>query len=403
MVKRPRHHGHRASPVPFFGHPAPISPGPGAAGPRDRHARLRRPPRGGSRTAATRQADRRADAATRGRAASASSRSRRRSPPLRDDPRRRPRAVVGRVPPDLAGPGPVGADGPSATSPDGGAPRDRRRPDRPPRPRRPAHPHARVGRHVVRRPRSWTTSSARAPGRHRHRRPRADRRRGRRQADGRGPRPAHPRSSSARRSAPAAATCSACSSSGPSPPLKASRWSIEAVHDQGGIAIPAHPLVPYPMCAQGSVLRRLLADDNPAVRPDTIETFNPTALGKYRHERGRPVRRRSTACPQVGNSDAHARAAIGACWTTFPGRTPRTTCGRRSRRARRAPRRLPRLVRPAGRVRAAAAQVRARMAGRRSAAGSGATGPAGTSATPAARCARRATSPPRRGAEDDGT
>ena len=37
------------------------------------------------------------------------------------------------------------------------------------------------------------------------------------------------------------------------------------------------------MCAQGSVLRRLLASDNPAVRPDTIETFNPTALGKYRH------------------------------------------------------------------------------------------------------------------------
>ena len=27
-------------------------------------------------------------------------------------------------------------------------------------------------------------------------------------------------------------------------------------HDQGGIAIPAHPLVPYPLCAQGFVLRR---------------------------------------------------------------------------------------------------------------------------------------------------
>ena len=70
----------------------------------------------------------------------------------------------------------------------------------------------------------------------------------------------------------------------PVPSLKGLAWSIEAVHDQGGIAIPAHPLVPYPLCAQGPALRRLLASDNPAVRPDTIETFNPTALGKYRHD-----------------------------------------------------------------------------------------------------------------------
>jgi predicted metal-dependent phosphoesterase TrpH len=107
----------------------------------------------------------------------------------------------------------------------------------------------------------------------------------------------------------------------PVPALKGLAWSIEAVHDQGGIAIPAHPLVPYPMCAQGSALRRLLASDNPAVRPDTIETFNPTALGKYRHDA--VVRfAKEHGLPLVGNSDAHALAAVGACWTTFPGRTP---------------------------------------------------------------------------------
>jgi predicted metal-dependent phosphoesterase TrpH len=105
------------------------------------------------------------------------------------------------------------------------------------------------------------------------------------------------------------------------PSLKALAWSIEAVHDQGGMAIPAHPLVPFPMCAQGSVLRRLLAGDNPAVRPDTIETFNPTALGKYRH--AAVVRFADEhGLAMVGNSDAHIASAIGACWTTFPGRTP---------------------------------------------------------------------------------
>lgn len=104
------------------------------------------------------------------------------------------------------------------------------------------------------------------------------------------------------------------------PPMKSLQWSIEAVHDQGGIAIPAHPLVPYPMCAQAGALRRLLASDNPAIRPDTIETFNPTALGRYRHDA--VVRfAREHHLPLVGNSDAHVASAVGTCWTTFPGRT----------------------------------------------------------------------------------
>jgi predicted metal-dependent phosphoesterase TrpH len=107
----------------------------------------------------------------------------------------------------------------------------------------------------------------------------------------------------------------------PVPALRSLRWSIEAVHDQGGLAIPAHPLVPYPLCAQGFVLRRLLDDDDPAVRPDAIETFNPTALGRYWH--GRVVEfAASYGLGQVGSSDAHAAAAVGQGWTTFAGRTP---------------------------------------------------------------------------------
>ena len=79
--------------------------------------------------------------------------------------------------------------------------------------------------------------------------------------------------------------------------------------------------MPYPLCAQGPALRRLLASDNEAVRPDTIETFNPTALGKYRHDA--VVRfAEEHRLAQMGNSDAHYLDAIGACWTTFPGRTP---------------------------------------------------------------------------------
>ena len=103
-------------------------------------------------------------------------------------------------------------------------------------------------------------------------------------------------------------------------PFRSLRSTIAAVHDQGGIAIPAHPLVPYPLCAQGFVLRRLLADPDPRVHFDAIEAFNPTALGRPFH--GRVVRfAHELGIPTVGSSDAHTLDAISCGWTTFPGRT----------------------------------------------------------------------------------
>ena len=96
--------------------------------------------------------------------------------------------------------------------------------------------------------------------------------------------------------------------------------TIADIHEAGGIAIPAHPLVPYPVCAQGWVLRRLLDDPDEAVRPDALETFNPTALGRPWHDR--VVRFADDhGLARIGNSDAHALDAIGSGWTTYPGRS----------------------------------------------------------------------------------
>ena len=104
-------------------------------------------------------------------------------------------------------------------------------------------------------------------------------------------------------------------------PLRTLRTTIGEIHEQGGLAIPAHPLVPYPLCAQGWVLRRLIADPDPRFRPDALEAFNPTTLGRPWH--GRVVRfAAEQGLPTVGNSDAHAAAAIGTGWTTFPGHDP---------------------------------------------------------------------------------
>ena len=105
---------------------------------------------------------------------------------------------------------------------------------------------------------------------------------------------------------------------GPIRPYRSLRATIAAVHDAGGLAIPAHPLVPYPLCAQGWVLRRLLDDADPAVHPDALETFNPTTLGRPAHKRVTQFADEQ-GLAHVGNSDAHALAAIASGWTAFPG------------------------------------------------------------------------------------
>jgi predicted metal-dependent phosphoesterase TrpH len=102
-------------------------------------------------------------------------------------------------------------------------------------------------------------------------------------------------------------------------PWQSLRASIVAVHAQGGLAIPAHPLFPYPLCAQGPILRRLLGDPDPRVRPDALEVFNPTTLGRAGQRVAAFVERHELA--GVGSSDAHAVESIGQGYTTFAGRS----------------------------------------------------------------------------------
>jgi predicted metal-dependent phosphoesterase TrpH len=106
------------------------------------------------------------------------------------------------------------------------------------------------------------------------------------------------------------------------PPLRPLEESVARVHDQGGIAIAAHPLTPYllPMCIGEKAIRRLAAAPDPRHRLDAIEAFNPTTFGRARH--GAVVRlARELGLPETGASDAHEVAAIGMGATIFPGRT----------------------------------------------------------------------------------
>lgn len=103
-------------------------------------------------------------------------------------------------------------------------------------------------------------------------------------------------------------------------PWRSLRSSIARVHDQGGLAIVAHPLVPYPLCATARSIRRLLDDPDALFRPDAIEAFNPTTA-RMRWGRQVPAFVAELNAVGVGGSDAHQAADVGHAVTTYPGRT----------------------------------------------------------------------------------
>lgn len=104
-------------------------------------------------------------------------------------------------------------------------------------------------------------------------------------------------------------------------PWQSLRSSVAQVHEQGGLAIVAHPLVPYPLCASARSIRRLLDEREQIFHPDGIEAFNPTTAG-MRWGRRAPDFVTGIGLAALGSSDAHRAEDVGHALTTFPGRTP---------------------------------------------------------------------------------
>ena len=103
-------------------------------------------------------------------------------------------------------------------------------------------------------------------------------------------------------------------------PWGSMRSAIAQVHDQGGLAIVAHPLVPYPLTsASGRSIRRLLADPNVAVHPDGIEAFNPTTAGTRWGARAPRFVTELDGVAAIASSDAHRAEDVGTAFTTFEG------------------------------------------------------------------------------------
>ena len=96
--------------------------------------------------------------------------------------------------------------------------------------------------------------------------------------------------------------------------------SIEMVHEQGGLAIVAHPFNRiFRHSVQRNVMDRLLRQ--PEVHPDGIETLNGSFAGIGSSRVAMTLSRRLYRWAETGGSDAHTPTAIGCARTRFDGTT----------------------------------------------------------------------------------
>jgi predicted metal-dependent phosphoesterase TrpH len=95
--------------------------------------------------------------------------------------------------------------------------------------------------------------------------------------------------------------------------------SIDLVHEQGGLAIVAHPLNRiFRHSCQREVLDRIHA--NKDIWLDGIETWNASFCGIGANRVAMRANRDLYGWPEVGNSDAHTLGAIGRGCTWFEGK-----------------------------------------------------------------------------------
>jgi len=99
------------------------------------------------------------------------------------------------------------------------------------------------------------------------------------------------------------------------PALRPLPETLERIHDQGGIAIAAHPLAPL---TPSLGTRSLLAAQHDL---DAIEMMNPSAAGRARRRDRNRLNAEILQLAAVGNSDAHVLDGIGTAWTWFAGST----------------------------------------------------------------------------------
>ncbi len=96
--------------------------------------------------------------------------------------------------------------------------------------------------------------------------------------------------------------------------------SIDLIHEQGGLAVVAHPLHRFfrHSCQKGVMDRIHAAKD---VWFDGIETWNASFCGVYANGIAMAANRGLYGLSELGNSDAHTLSAVGSGITWFEGKS----------------------------------------------------------------------------------
>ncbi len=105
------------------------------------------------------------------------------------------------------------------------------------------------------------------------------------------------------------------------PPMLSAAETIAAIHEQGGLAIAAHPYITTWTLGNQEVTMQGVGNLIGTLPFDGVEIDNSTPFLGWANFRARRYNRRHARLAELGNSDAHIVEAIGKSYTGFPGRT----------------------------------------------------------------------------------
>src|SRR5690606_38822762 len=97
--------------------------------------------------------------------------------------------------------------------------------------------------------------------------------------------------------------------------------TVEAIHRAGGVAVIPHPFSYLTRSIGQRRLERLLAIEDPGVRPDGIEVANLTLAGRVTGAKALRLNRERYRLSETGGSDAHFPEDVASAYTLYPGST----------------------------------------------------------------------------------
>jgi len=97
--------------------------------------------------------------------------------------------------------------------------------------------------------------------------------------------------------------------------------TIRAIHDQGGIAIAAHPYSYIPFLKELKGIGKLIYNERVAPYLDAVEIRNSNPTEIINNYIAQLVNYLHYKKPTCGGSDSHFQSAIGCTYTIFPGNT----------------------------------------------------------------------------------